>query len=49
MLKPGGIWIDSGPLLYRSAPSVPLSLNEIVSAAVKMDLSSCLPGRCVGS
>ncbi|KAJ4300723.1 hypothetical protein N0V90_002811 [Kalmusia sp. IMI 367209] len=30
LLKPGGIWINFGPLLYGSGPFVQLSLDEIV-------------------
>lgn len=32
-LKPGGYWINSGPLLYGTGPWVQLSVEEIVSVA----------------
>lgn len=32
-LKPGGLWVNVGPLLYGSAPFVQLSLEEIVAVA----------------
>ncbi|KAJ4348234.1 uncharacterized protein N0V89_009606 [Didymosphaeria variabile] len=31
LLKPGGIWINFGPLLYGSGPFVQLSLDEMVT------------------
>ncbi|KAK0613562.1 N2227-like protein-domain-containing protein [Immersiella caudata] len=36
ILKPGGHWINFGPLLYGSAPFVQLSLDEIVAVAEAM-------------
>ena len=36
LLKPGGYWINFGPLLYGSAPFVQLSLEEIVKVAQGM-------------
>ncbi|KAL2131936.1 hypothetical protein VTI74DRAFT_4418 [Chaetomium olivicolor] len=36
VLKPGGHWINFGPLLYGTAPFVQLSLEEIVSVAEAM-------------
>lgn len=30
LLKPGGYWMNFGPLLYGSAPFVQLSLEEII-------------------
>jgi hypothetical protein len=35
LLKPGGYWVNLGPLLYGSAPFVQLSLEEIVDLAEK--------------
>ncbi|KAI9151448.1 Carnosine N-methyltransferase [Paramyrothecium foliicola] len=36
LLKPGGHWVNLGPLLYGSAPYVQLSLEEIVAVAEAM-------------
>ena len=36
LLKPGGVWINVGPLLYGSAPWVQLSLDELVAVAEAM-------------
>lgn len=36
LLKPGGIWVNVGPLLYGTAPLVQLSLEEIVLVAESM-------------
>ena len=36
LLKPGGYWINSGPLLYGSAPFVQLSLDELLVIAEKL-------------
>lgn len=36
ILKPGGYWINLGPLLYGSAPFVQLSLDEIITVAEAM-------------
>lgn len=33
LLKPGGVWINFGPLLYGSAPAVQLSLDEVIAVA----------------
>lgn len=35
LLKPGGYWVNLGPLLYGSAPFVQLSLEEVVDIAEK--------------
>lgn len=37
LLKPGGVWINLGPLLYRSRPLVELSLNEIINILESME------------
>ncbi|EAS37466.3 uncharacterized protein CIMG_02820 [Coccidioides immitis RS] len=57
LLKPGGVWINLGPLLYGSSPVIQLSLDEIIdiSEAVGFDLQDTdpqcgdisLPGRKV--
>lgn len=39
ILKPGGYWINFGPLLYGSAPFVQLSLEEIAAVAKAMGFS----------
>lgn len=36
MLKPGGYWVNFGPLLWGTAPFVQLSLDEIVSISNSM-------------
>ena len=36
LLKPGGFWINFGPLLYGTAPFGQLSLDEIVSVVESM-------------
>jgi carnosine N-methyltransferase len=36
VLKPGGYWVNFGPLLYGSAPFVQLSLEELVAVAEGM-------------
>ncbi|KAF4312315.1 hypothetical protein GTA08_BOTSDO12274 [Botryosphaeria dothidea] len=33
MLKPGGVWINFGPLLYGTNPSLQLSLDEVFALA----------------
>ena len=35
-LKPGGLWINVGPLLYGSAPFIELSLDEILAVCKVM-------------
>lgn len=47
ILKPGGHWINFGPLLYGSAPFVQLSLEEIITVAEAMGfVFRELPDRC---
>lgn len=36
LLRPGGHWINFGPLLYGSAPFVQLSLDEVISVSEAM-------------
>ncbi|KAK4107999.1 N2227-domain-containing protein [Canariomyces notabilis] len=36
LLKPGGYWINFGPLLYGTGPFVQLSLDEIIAVAEAM-------------
>lgn len=36
LLKPGGIWINVGPLLYGTAPLVQLSLDEVMVIVEEM-------------
>lgn len=36
LLRPGGRWINLGPLLYGSAPFLQLSLDEIVVLSAKI-------------
>lgn len=37
LLKPGGVWINLGPLLYGSRPLVELSLDEIINILESME------------
>jgi SAM-dependent methyltransferase len=36
LLKPGGVWINFGPLLYGSAPAVQLSMDEVIAVAEEL-------------
>lgn len=36
LLRPGGIWLNLGPLLYGTAPFIQLSLDEIIALAEKV-------------
>jgi len=36
VLKPGGVWINLGPLLYGTAPLVELSLDEVLAVAARL-------------
>ena len=38
LLKPGGIWINFGPLLYGTNPSIQLSLDEVIAMAEAIGL-----------
>jgi carnosine N-methyltransferase len=33
LLKPGGVWVNFGPLLYGTAPAVQLSMDEVIAVA----------------
>ena len=47
VLKTGGYWINSGPLLYGTGPWVQLSLDEIVAVTKAMGFEfEELPGSC---
>ncbi|KAK4103155.1 N2227-domain-containing protein [Parathielavia hyrcaniae] len=49
LLRPGGYWINFGPLLYGSAPFVQLSLDEIVKVVEAMGFEFLeVPGGCGG-
>jgi carnosine N-methyltransferase len=49
VLKPGGYWVNFGPLLYGSAPFVQLSLDEIVKVVEGMGFEFMeVPGGCGG-
>lgn len=39
LLKPGGVWVNVGPLLYGSAPWVQLSLDEVLAVSQSMGFS----------
>lgn len=43
LLKPGGVWVNVGPLLYGSAPWVQLSLDEVVAVAEAMGFEFDMP------
>jgi SAM-dependent methyltransferase len=36
VLKPGGVWVNMGPLLYGTAPLIELSLDEVLKVAEKI-------------
>jgi carnosine N-methyltransferase len=36
VLKPGGVWVNLGPLLYGTAPLIELSLDEVLRVAEKI-------------
>jgi hypothetical protein len=38
MLKPGGVWINFGPLLYGSMPALQLSMDEVIAMAESLGL-----------
>ena len=47
LLRPGGYWINFGPLLYGSAPFVQLSLDEVISVAEAMGFAfETMDGVC---
>jgi 2-polyprenyl-3-methyl-5-hydroxy-6-metoxy-1,4-benzoquinol methylase len=37
LLKPGGIWINMGPLLYGTSPQMQMSLEEVINVSEKMN------------
>ncbi|KAK4127162.1 N2227-domain-containing protein [Parathielavia appendiculata] len=49
LLRPGGYWVNFGPLLYGSAPFVQLSLDEIIRVVEGMRFEFLeVPGECGG-
>jgi hypothetical protein len=49
LLKPGGKWLNFGPLLYGTGPFVQLSLNEIVALVEEMGFTFEDVGDVCGS
>lgn len=48
MLKPGGIWINFGPLLYGSMPALQLSLDEVIAMAESVGFELEQPSDACG-
>jgi len=48
LLKPGGYWINFGPLLYGTGPFVQLSLDEILAIVEEMGFEFQDPGEQCG-
>lgn len=48
MLKPGGVWINFGPLLYGSMPALQLSMDEVIAMAESLGLELELPSETCG-
>ncbi|KAL1588292.1 hypothetical protein WHR41_02862 [Cladosporium halotolerans] len=48
MLKPGGVWINFGPLLYGSMPTLQLSLDEVIAMAESLGFELEQPGEGCG-
>ncbi|KAF8248344.1 N2227-domain-containing protein [Wilcoxina mikolae CBS 423.85] len=45
LLKPGGVWVNLGPLLYGTAPWVELSLDEVLKVAEKIGFELMMLGE----
>ena len=48
MLKPGGVWINFGPLLYGSMPALQLSMDEVIAMAEGLGLELEAPSDTCG-
>jgi carnosine N-methyltransferase len=48
MLKPGGVWINFGPLLYGSMPALQLSMDEVIAMAESLGLELEAPSDTCG-
>jgi hypothetical protein len=48
MLKPGGVWINFGPLLYGSMPALQLSLDEVIAMAERIGFELEHPSDACG-
>ena len=48
LLRPGGTWLNLGPLLYGTAPFLQLSLDEIISLAEAVGFRFKDPGDVCG-
>jgi SAM-dependent methyltransferase len=48
MLKPGGVWINFGPLLYGSMPALQLSLDEVIAMAESLGFELEPPSDACG-
>jgi hypothetical protein len=48
LLKPGGVWINFGPLLYGSIPALQLSLDEVIAMAESLGFELEEPNNACG-
>lgn len=48
LLRPGGTWLNLGPLLYGTAPFLQLSLDEVISLARAVGFEFEDPGDVCG-
>lgn len=48
LLKPGGLWINFGPLLYGTMPALQLSLDEVIAMAESLGLELEQPSDACG-
>ncbi|KAM0721747.1 hypothetical protein Q7P37_002672 [Cladosporium fusiforme] len=48
MLKPGGLWINFGPLLYGTMPALQLSLDEVIAMAESIGFELEQPSDACG-
>lgn len=48
MLKPGGLWINFGPLLYGTMPALQLSLDEVIAMAESLGFELEQPSDACG-
>lgn len=48
MLKPGGLWINFGPILYGTMPALQLSLDEVIAMAESLGFELEQPSDACG-
>lgn len=48
LLKPGGVWIKCGPLLYGTSPTIQLQRDEAIALAKELGLENVEPGHNCG-